>query len=129
MGLFGNYGTASKQAEIEKLINETMKATSDWERSGEKAGGDEIVRAATSIRLNLPRIISLYRELMKAKGTRNIVAKNTALPQMPSEIHVQMAIMGIVQFAEAIENVNPSFRGNLIGSNTEKDLVGLMTGY
>jgi len=129
MGWFSNTNTSGKQAEIEQLLNETMKATFQWEQAGEKSYGDEMINAANAVRNNTPKIVQLYADLIKAHGSRNLNIRNRAIPQMPSEINIQMAIMGIFQFAEALGNKNPSFRNGLVSADTLQKFSRIMAGH
>ncbi|MFZ4862376.1 hypothetical protein ACL9RF_09330 [Sphingobacterium sp. Mn56C] len=105
----------SKHFEIERLINETITSTYAWEKAGEPQEGKETIHAAIIIKSNFTRIIDIYFDLVAIHNCRNIKMKNAILPPpYPSEIDMQMAIMGILDFAEAIEDVNPSFKGQLI---------------
>lgn len=119
MGLFGNLfgsnSTLSKQKELEKLINESILNTLRWEKGGEPNGGELIANAATTIRVNFPRIIELFQDLSTTYKSRNLHMKNTVLPApYPKDLSIPMAIKAILNYAIAIEKVNPSFKGQLI---------------
>lgn len=110
MGFFSRSNTMADQAEIEQLINEVMEATYQWESTGEKAGGNEIIEAATNIRRHTGRIVDLYEKIKKSKGNGNLYINIRRLsPPLPPQIHIQMAIMGILEFAVAIGEKNSSF--------------------
>lgn len=128
-GFFSNFNSGSKQVEIEQLINETMRATFQWEKAGEKSSGDEMIKAANAITNNTSKIVQLYADLIKAHGSRNLYIKNKVLPApMPAEISIQMAIMGIFQFAEALGSKNASFQGRLISQATTQQFTRIMAG-
>lgn len=117
--IFGASKTNAKQKEITELINETMLATFEWEQSGESANSPEILIASTSIRNNLRRIVDLYDELIQIHGHGNLKVKNKVLPSpFPSSINIQMAIMGLLDYAEAIVNKNPTFKNEIITPQT-----------
>lgn len=119
MGLFGNLfgsnSTLSKQKLLEKLIKESILNTLKWEKGREPNGGELIANAATTIRVNFPRIIELFQDLSTTYKSRNLHMKNTVLPApFPRELNIPNVIKGIMQYAQAIENKNPSLRGQII---------------
>lgn len=127
--IMGNIHDLSKIAELEDLINRSLHATFKWEQAGEKSYGNEMLEAATVIKNHTPKIVKLYTELIKLRGSSNLYVKNKVLPApMPSEIHVQMAIMGIFQFASALESKKSSFRGQLIERGTKDELTRIIAG-
>lgn len=129
MNWFGNINSSAKQTEIERLINDTMRATFDWEQAGEKSFGSEITEAATAIRMNMPKIVQLYEDLARSNGSHNFNVKNWVLPApMPSKINIQMAITGIFQFSEILGNKNASFRDGLISPDTLTKFSRIISG-
>jgi|GEM_PF-5988567 len=116
MGFFSNVNNSSKAIELENLLNQTMKATMDWEQN---KGQTSMLNAATAIRNNTPKIMDLYCDLVKASKSRNIFVNNKVLPMpIPKEFSVQMGIMAIFDCAEALGNVNFSFKDRLIPRQT-----------
>lgn len=131
MGLFGSLfgagSTLSKQKELEKLINDCILTTLNWENNGEPTGGELIANAATTIRINFPKIIDLFQELAEKYNSRNLHMRNTVLPSpFPNELSIPSAIKGIIDYSENIESRNPSLRGQIISPDTlNKALVFL----
>lgn len=116
MGFFSNINNSSKSIELENLLNQTMKATFDWEQNNNQ---NNTLFAATAIRNNTPRIVDLYADLVKSSKSRNIYVNNTSLPPpIPREFPVQMGIMAILDFANALGQSNPSFKNQLINNQT-----------
>ena len=116
MGFFSNVNNSSKAIELENLLNQTMKATMDWEQN---KGQTSMLNAATAIRNNTPKIVDLYCDLVKASKSRNIFVNNKVLSMpIPKEFSVQMGIMAIFDCAEELGNVNFSFKDRLIPRQT-----------
>lgn len=116
MGFFSKINDSSKAMELENLLNETMKATFDWEQNNNPM---TMANAATVIRNNISRIVDLYSDLVKSGKSSNIYVKNNVLPYpIPKEFSVQMGIMAILDFANTLGEANLSFKNHLIRHET-----------
>lgn len=127
MGLFGSGSTLSKQKELEKLINESILTTIKWENAGEPNDGELIIIAASTIRNNFPKIVSLFQELINFHKSRNLYMKNNILPApFPKELSIPNAIKGIIDYTTTIETKNQSFKGQIISPDTLRTISGML---